>query len=121
MPKQEQHGVEDESLLDPELSGVISFVKEHRMSPAEMFASYRIAMGIEFIDSEKVVAVREEVYSLAKLMGDLMSGGFPMNVLVGLLESRHDFAHAIEKYNKLVDELDVDFKGQKIEVEFIPD
>lgn len=81
---------------------LINFIKNSKISGAELEIAFSVAMG----DSPKAdpgKPLREEVYALAKMLDEFTAKGLPIAEAMALIETQKNYEMAGETYNDMVD------------------
>lgn len=103
----EQPGQKNEDPQEAQEDEIIDFAKVYKLSSEELFAAYQIALGFPPEEIEGKQPLREEVYTLAKKMDELMKNGLAVNRISSIIDSKKIYEAPVQSYFSFVDTMAV--------------
>ena len=113
VPKNEYENLSQEEIFDK----LVAFVSSEKMSGDDLRTAYLLSLDVSA--DEVGYEVNPKIEELAEKIKMSFDNGLPLNNVVDIIFSREEYESSIDKYNELVNKLNLTDKEKKILVSIV--
>lgn len=98
---------EREDTQQKQLAEIAAFADKHGITSHEMFIAYELGVGVPLERETKREPIREEVYSLARMIDERVCNGLALNRVAEIIGKAQEYESAVTRFDSLVEVLHV--------------